>query len=210
MANTNAPFGFRPFGHRDGSAPTMGLERRFILSSDANSYFTGDPVAQSSATPGFLQPYFGSSVVPLCTGIFAGCEFFSPTVGRQVWNAAYVAGSGAVSSSPVTAYIISDPEMQFVVQASSAGIGSSMVGTNLTVIGGQSSLGNTTTGISNVTICSTLGILGGSSLPFRLVDVYSNFAPPGVNGTDNSSAFNWVIVTPNNWDRKAPITGVST
>lgn len=209
MTNVNSPFGFRPFGHRDGSAPTMGLERRWIYSSDANSYFTGDPVAFSSATYGYLQPYFGSSVVPLCAGIFAGCEYYNPNVGRQVWSASYLSGAGPASSSPVTAYIISDPEMQFVVQASSAGIGSSMVGTNLTILGAQSSLGNQTTGISNVTISSTQGILGGSSMPFRMVDVYSNFAPPGVNGTDNSSAYNWVIVVPNNWERKA-LTGVST
>lgn len=209
MANVNSPFGFRPFGHRDGSAPTMGLERRFINSSDANSYFTGDPVAQSSGAVGVLSPYFGSSVAPVCTGIFAGCEYYNPNVGRVVWSPTYLAGAGPASSSPVTAYIISDPEMQFLVQASSAGIGSSMVGTNLGILAAQSSLGNTLSGISNVTISSTQGILAGSSLPFRLVDVYSNFGPPGVNGTDNSSAYNIVVVAPNNWDRKQ-LTAVST
>ena len=41
-----------------------------------------------------------------------------------------------------------------------------------------------------------------SSGKFRMIDLYSNWAPPGVNGTDNTSARNIVIVAPNNWDRK--------
>jgi hypothetical protein len=209
MANTNSPFGFRAFGHRDGSAPTMGLERRWIYSSDTNPYFTGDPVCNSSVTYGYLQPYGGSSLAPIVAGIFAGCEYYSPAVGRVVWNSNYQPGAGAASSSPVYAYIISDPEMQFIVQASSAGIGSSQVGVNCAVLVNQSSLGNTATGISYCTIASSYGSVSGSSYPFRLIDVYSNFAPPGVNGTDNSSAYNILVVAPNNWDRKA-LTGVST
>lgn len=208
MANTNSPFGFRSFGHRDGSAPTMGLERRWIYSSDTNLYFTGDPVANSSATYGYLQPFGGSSLTPKVAGIFAGCEYYNPNIARVTW-ASYFPASVS-SSSPVTAYIISDPEMQFIVQASSAGFGSSMVGANCNILATQSSLGNTTNGISAVTVASTQGLLGGSSLPFTIVDVYSNFAPPGVNGTDNSSAYNIIVVAPNNWDRKAGVAGVST
>lgn len=210
MANTVNGFGFRAFGHRDGSAPTMGLERVFILSSDTFAYFTGDPVMRSSVSGfgGYVQHYEGSSVAPICAGIFAGCEYYNPSIGRVVWNSYY---PGAVSSSsPVTAYIISDPEMQFIVQCSSNGFyGSSQVGCNVTLVGAQSSLGNTATGISAVTISASAGSLGGSSHPFRLIDVYSNFAPPGVNGTDNTVFGNIIVVAPNNWDRKA-LTAVST
>ena len=77
MANTNAPFGFTSFGHQDGSAPTMGLERKFILSSDANLYFTGDPVSNSSASPGYIAPYNGSSLAAIVAGVFAGCEYYN-------------------------------------------------------------------------------------------------------------------------------------
>lgn len=208
MANSNAPFGFRSFGHRDGSAPTMGLERYFINSSDTNLYFTGDPVALSSAQYGVLSPYGGSSLTPKVLGIFAGCEYYSPNFQRVTW-ASYFPASVS-SSSPVTAYVITDPEMQFIVQASSAGFGSSMVGGNVNVQAAQSSLGNQTTGISLVTIASTQGLLASSSLPFTIVDTYSNYAPPGVNGTDNSSAYNILVVAPNNWVRKAGVTGVTT
>lgn len=205
MANTNNPFGFRQFGHRDGMPPTMGLERYFIYSSDTNSYFTGDPVALSSATYGYLQPYGGSSLTPRVCGIFNGCEYYNATVGRVVWSPYFPASQG--SSNPVTAYVQSDPEMLYLAQASSAGIGSSMVGGNLNFLTGT---GNTTTGVSGCTINSAGGLTAGSSYPFTLVDVYSNFAPPGVNGTDNSSAYNIVVVAPNNWFRRAGVTGVTT
>lgn len=207
MANTNSPFGFKSFGHQDGSAPTMGLQRYFINSSDANLYFTGDPVALSSAVAGVLSPYNGSSVGPRLVGVFAGCEFYSPTVARQVWSPFF---PGSVSSSsPVTAYVISDPEMQFLVQASSAGITATSVGLNVNVLTSLSSLGNQSTGISAVTITSSQ-LSASSSLPFTIIDVYSNFGPPGQSGTDNSSAYNIVVVTPNNTMRHAGVTGVTT
>lgn len=205
MANSDAPFGFRSFGHRDGSAPTMGMDRFFILSSDTTSYFCGDPVAQSSATPGYIKLYAGTAVTPVCLGIFVGCEYYAPSVNRQVWDNKYVTGSGATSSNPVTAYVITDPEMQFIVQASSAGYGSSMVGSNATVLAGTMGSGNTLTGISAATLASTVGAVAGSSYPFRIVDVYSNFAPPGINGTDNSSAYNIIVVAPNNWSRRGSV-----
>jgi hypothetical protein len=110
----------------------------------------------------------------------------------------------------VIAYLITDPEMQFIVQTSSAGIGSSQVGYNANVTSSVSSQGNATTGVSVMTIDSARGSISGASHPFRIVDVYSNFAPPGVNGTDNSSAYNILVVAPNNWDRHAGVAGVST
>jgi hypothetical protein len=211
MTNINAPFGFQSFGRLEGGAPTAGMERFFIFSSDANSYFRGDPVAQSSGATlaGVLQPYFGSSVSPIPLGIFQGCEFFSPTVGRVVWSNAYVAGSGAASSSPVTAYVITDPDEKFIVQASSAAIGSSRIGVNVGMLNNTSSLGNTTTGISAVTVDSGTPLLVGSSFPFRIIDVYSNYAPPGANGTDNANNFNIVVVTGSNWSRWSTVA-VST
>ena len=205
MANSNAPFGFRSYGHRDGSAPTAGMDRFFILSSDTTSYYNGDPVAQSSASPGYIQLYAGTGAAPVCLGVFVGCEYYAPSVGRVVWDNKYVTGSGATSSNPVTAYVISDPEMQFIVQASSAGIGSSMVGYNATVLAGTMGGGNSLTGISAATLASTVGAVAGSSYPFRIVDVYSNCAPPGINGTDNSSAFNIIVVAPNNWSRRGSV-----
>lgn len=211
MANTNAPYGFRNFGHRDGAVPTMGLERLFINSSDTNLYFTGDLVSLSSAAGGNLGPYAGSSVTTPPVGVFAGCEFFSPTVGRQVWSS-FFPGNLGTSSSPCNAYIITDPDMQFVAQVSSGFLNQTAVGANIGCAAATSSLGSQTTGISVMTAAST-SVASTSTLPFRIVDLYSNFAPPaasGINGLDNTTNFNTIVVAPNNWARHAGTTGTST
>lgn len=208
MANTSSPFGFRSFGHRDGSAPTAGLERVFINSSDTNTYFTGDLVMISSANAGAIGIYPGSTSALMPAGVFQGCEFYSPSVARVVWSS-YFPGNLGTSSSPVTAYIISDPEMQFVVQCSSGPLTQASVGSNANVLTAQSSLGNTTTGISAMVLASTT-VGTGSSMPFVVVDLLSNFTPPGVNGVDNTTAYNCVVVAPNQWRRKAGVTGTSS
>ncbi len=209
MANSSFPFGFQSFGHRDGMAPTMGLSKYTINSSDGNLYFTGDPVALSSAQYGVLSPYGGPTVLPKVVGIFAGCEYYSPTVGRVVWDKYF---PGLVSSSsPVTAYVIDDPEMTFKVRCSSgAQMGSSMVGGNATVLTSQSSLGNVTTGLSVVVLASSVGLVAGSSYPFTIIASYSDYAPPGSDGTDNANPYQVMVVGFNNTFRHAPITGVTT
>lgn len=210
MANTYAPFGFRSFGHRDGSPPTMGLERKFILSSDTTAVFTGDVVQNSTAVYGTVTQ--ASSGTGLggggYVGVFAGCEYYNATVNRQVWSP-YFPGSVGATSASVIAYVISDPDMQFIVQGSTAAVlGTSVVGWNIGFTSTGASLGNTTTGISNVGLLST-SVSANSSLPFRVIDVYSDFAPPGVNGTDNTTAGAIMVVVPNNWTRNT-LTGVST
>jgi hypothetical protein len=200
MANVSAPFGFRQFGHQDGAAPTMGLQRYIINSSDTNLYFTGDPVSLSG---GVVTLYNGSSGASPPVGIFNGVEFFSAAVGRVVWSS-FFPGNLGTSSSPCNAYIQSDPEMTYIAQASSTPFTSSMIGLNVNVLTSQSSLGNQTTGVSFVTLASTQ-LSNASSFPFKVVDLYSNFAPPGVNQTDNTTNFNAAVVAPNNWVRHAGV-----
>jgi hypothetical protein len=148
-----------------------------------------------------------SSGLSQIRGIFMGCEYYSATVGRKVWSP-YFPGSVATSSgtNDVTAWVCTDPDMTYVVQASTTSvITSSMVNLNF---GSSvaSPAGNTLSGQSLATLASTSGVTT-STLPWRLVDFYSNYAPPGSNGTDNASAGQMVIVAPNNWDRKN-LTGV--
>ncbi len=104
MANTFAPFGFRQFGTLEGNSPTYGLTRRYLASSDTNLYFTGDVVALSTFIPGFITlPASGISPTNPILGIFAGCEFFSPSVGRVVWSSFFPGNttSGPLEHRPV-------------------------------------------------------------------------------------------------------------
>lgn len=218
MANTIAPFGFRQFRRLDGGSPTAGFDTLTIASSDTNLYFTGDAVATSATGPYITVM---STIGVLVRGIFQGCEFYSPTVGRKVWSP-FFPGSVQTSSgtNDVLAWVCTDPEMMYTVQCSSiTNITSSMIGLNTGVnftVGLLSSQGNQTTGISAQSLST--GAVTSSSYPFRIMDLWSNWTAPGggffnfgqnlpgpggpVNGTDNTSVGNIVVVAPNNFDRK--------
>ncbi len=218
MANTFAPFGFRSFGDLEGAAPTMGLTRRYLASSDTNTYFTGDVVQISTgalAPIGFLSQASvsnSSTILNPIAGIFAGCEFFSAAVGRVVWSS-FFPGNLGTSSSPCNAYTIEDPNQLFTVQATTVAVmGTSVIGLNVMftstgALGAQSG-GNLTTGISNVALQST-SVTALASLPFRIVDTTSNYAPPGTNGADGTTAGAVMVVGFNNQLRRS-LTGAST
>lgn len=211
MANTAAPFGFRAFGRMDGGSPTAGMDRLLLASSDTNTYFTGDVVSISSQSiiPGFLTlPASGTATGTPVQGIFMGCEYYSPTVGRVVWSSYFPASVG--SSSPCNAYVVTDPEQMWIVQGTSVSVlGTSCIGLNVGFASSMQSAGNTTTGISNVALNSST-VSANSSLPFRIVDIYQNWAPPGVNGTSSGTeGMQIAIVRGNNWARNS-LTAVST
>ena len=211
MANISAPFGFRQFRRFDGGQPTAGFDTLTIASSDTNIIGTGDVVATIQSTaPGAAGNYVSaaSSGLSQIRGVFFGCEFFSPTVGRKVWSPFF---PGSVQTSCGTAdaqaWVCTDPEMLYTVQCSTTNtVTSSMVNHNFGISSGTIGGANTTTGISAMTLASSTGVVT-ATLPWRLIDFYSNWAPPGVNGTDNASAGNIVIVAPNSFDRSV-LTGI--
>lgn len=204
MANSTAAFGFQSFGHLDGSAPTMGLERLILNTSDTNLYFTGDPVARSTAgAVTKLTNTTTSAQVPV--GIFAGCEYYSPAAARMVWSPYYPGSVG--SSAPGNAYVISDPEMKFKVRSNGI-LGQNVVGQNAIPLSSFSSLGNTATGVSAVLLSTVVS--ADSSAWFKIVALYSEYGPPGADGTDNTVAGNIVVVTANSWERRAGTVAAST
>lgn len=206
MANIQAPFGFRQFRRFDGGAPTAGFDTLLIASSDATIVGTGDVVITTQSTsPSAAGPYVTgniSSGLSQVRGVFFGCEFFSPTVNRKVWSPFF---PGSVQTSCGTndaqAWVCTDPDMLYIVQCSTTNtVTSSMVNHNFGLSSAAIGTANTTTGISAMTLASSTAVVTGT-LPFRLIDFYSNWAPPGTNGTDNASAGNIVVVAPNNFDR---------
>jgi len=219
MANTlgNPTMGFQSFGRQEGGSPTDGLTPCWIASTDAGTIFRGDAVCTSSGGGTNLSGNYITSINngPNVTstgqfvrGVFQGCYQFQPSAGRTVWSNFY---NGVVTGSTgdVKAYIIDDPQTNFLVQASTRGtITSSFIGLNIGVTFNSTS-GNTITGYSNVTVESTT-ISSTNALPFRIVDFYSAYAAPAIpavgtgafiNGTDNTTPANMVIVRLNNCDR---------
>jgi len=213
MANTLAAFGFRQFGRMDGGAPTAGFDTLNIISSDTSVIFTGDPVQTSTVAILGFGNYVTACASNLGTaqpvrGIFMGCEYYNATVARKVWSP-YFPGSVATScgTNDATAWVCTDPDMRWLVQVQGVTAGStnvvlasSALNLNYGFSSGTNGVGNTTTGISACTLASSTGVTT-NTLAFRLLDFYSNWAPPGTNGTDNTTTFQMVIVTANNWDR---------
>ena len=186
MANTSAPFGFQHIGTSSGGAPTFANTRRLIASTDTNPVYFGDVVMPvvSSATGYITHGVAGTTVI---AGIFVGCSYFSTSQQRQIWRN-YWPGSDATGD--VVAYVIDDAGAKFKVQAGATVVGVSIIGQYIQFAAGT---GNTATGISGSYVQSPATTV---TLPFIVLDTVT--APPGVNGTDNTTGYNFVIVGFNN------------
>lgn len=197
MSNVNAPNGFQYFGRLEGGSPTAGLTRQFVSSGDTSSLGYGDPV--TFGTNGYVTAV-ASSPTQQIDGIFYGCDYVSTALQKRVWLN-YWAGSGA--SGDVTVRVCTDPDAMFIAQSDNTAIASTSVGNNVNLVAGtpNSTTQFSTAAVGQSTVSTT------NTLPFRIVEMFSALAPPGTNGTDNTSPFNRVIVAPNNWDRRS-LTGI--
>lgn len=194
MSNTNAPNGFQFFGKLEGASPTVGLTVRKAASGAAAIGY-GDPV--TSGTDGYIT--IAAAGVTQIAGIFFGCEYFNSAVGRTVWSPNWP-GSGA--SGDVTCYLDTDPNSLFVAQSNNTAIVFADIDANINFVIGTPNTtaagGFSTSSLGQSTINTT------DTLPFRIVGLLSDYLPAGsVNGTDNASAYNRVIVAPNFTDRRS-------
>lgn len=195
MANTFAPFGFQHIGTKSGDSPSFSQSIRRIASGNATAIYTGDPVMPVVGTAnGYItQAAPGTTRID---GIFWGCTYNSVVQKRRVWSS-YWPGSDATGD--VIAYIIDSPSATFQVQGNSTTFnitGTTSAWTSSPI--GQYAqfaigTGSTATGLSGAYLNSLATTV---TLPFIVLDLVT--APPGANGTDPTSASNFVIVGFNN------------
>lgn len=196
MANTFAPNGFDPAGRFDGASWSANLSSYLIAYNNAHKIYQGDPVTLLST--GFvdtLAPGSISSTVMPC-GIFMGCSYISASQQRLVWSPFFPAGD-TLTNGTVTAFLVDDPNVSFAVQTGwSAGVPAAatqaMVGMNATYAYGTASYAN----ISGAYIDLNTTPAVTASLPFRITGLITD--PPGVNGTDTTTAYNKIMVMWNN------------
>lgn len=198
-SNTNYPFGFRQYTGT-GSSPTYEQVTFANGGIDYNgaAIYYGDPVTRASTTDGTLIQGVGSaggSTITLA-GIFVGCKYLSTAVSRTVWSNYWPGGSPVASGSQSTieAYVINDPNAQFLAQTDSTGVTQANAGSNVDFAIGT---GSATTGLSGAYIIHTPAT--GSAYPFRYLSLVLN--PPGAQGT-NSGAYNYCVVAFNNVETK--------
>jgi hypothetical protein len=202
VANTGNGFGLLSFGWPAGGSPMAQQQPYTIRSSNATAVYTGDLVMRSSTDPSCVT--LKTSVIEKVVGVFVGCTYYSPTVGRVVWNN-YFPGSVATScgTADVTAYVIDDPNASFLSRGSTVAVmSSSYVGYNVewdNTQGGTAATGRSLGRIDSSTITAN------ASCPLRIVGLYSDFAPPGAEGTDDTTlgTGNIAVVVLNNAERKS-------
>lgn len=195
MANLNTPFGFRQY-KGTGSPPTY---EQVVgqIPYNAAAIFFGDVVRRDAST-GLLAVAAAGSAVPIA-GVFAGCKYLSVSQKKTVWSN-YWPGVDVASGNLVEGYYINDPNAQFLVQSGNGGpVTQASVGKNIDF--GGVGAGNTANGISAEYVdFATIDVT--ATLPFRIVQLDTN-APPGSNGSDQTSAYNLVIVAFNNVETKS-------
>ena len=209
MANTNSPFGFRQYFGGSGGAPTFAQSTRLIAAGNTTAIYAGDPVMPViGAATGYITQ--GSPGTTTLAGIFVGCKYLSTSQKRVVWNS-YWPGSDATGD--VEAYVVDDPNAQFVVQGNSTtfNITGSLTTVTSSVVGQYAQFaigtGNTSTGQSGAYLNSV-----GTTVTFPFIVRGLIVAPPGANGADPTTAYNQVVVGFNNeWMRAngAGPTGIS-
>ena len=192
MANTFAPFGFSQ-NRGTGSAPTYEQVVAPVAYNTANIFY-GDPVfrlSDGSVAGVTTGPGPGTGVL---AGIFVGCKYLSVSQKRTVWSNWWI-GSDVVSGNTVEAYLVNDPNAQFLVQSSGgSGITQAMIGQLIQFAYGT---GNTASGISGAYIDAT-SVGSTSTLPFRVVSLTF---PVGSN-TALTGQYNYAIVAFNNVETK--------
>lgn len=187
MANIQAPFGFQPYSG-NGSAPTYEQVTALIANADNVAVYRGDPVIWKNT--GYVGAAASGSTT--LAGVFMGCKYLNASLSRTVWSP-YWPGSGATGD--IEAYIINDPNALFLAQAGGAttAIGQADIFANV-AYGGQSA-GSALTGISAAYVDQST-ISGGAATttePFRIQRLITN--PPGANGTDITTGYNYVVVS---------------
>jgi hypothetical protein len=194
MANTNAPFGFRYIGLKDGSPGNFGIYTGRIAQANTNKIFTGDvlkPVSggyfdvQTESSPGSTGEATG--------GIALGFSWVSSTFGCRIWRP-YWPGSGD-ATGVVDVKVALHPDALFQVQCLLGPVGLTTVGQTVNFAAGAG--GNTGSGISSMSIDD--GTLGNTTAePFKVWAIPGLGQPNSNLPTDPTLAYNIVTVCFNN------------
>lgn len=200
MANTFAPQGFQSYRRQDGASWTANQTTYQIQSTNTNKFYRGDPVTMNAS--GYVD-VTASGTLSIC-GIFQGASWLSAARGSRTWSDQFPGGD--VGAGTVTAYVIDDPNATFIVQVgTTAAVGGPAVQADIGLNAGfQFGTPNTLSGLSGAYLDYTTHATT-STLPFRILS-FVDF-PPGVNGTDVSTAGNLVEVAFNNQQFKQ-LTGI--
>jgi hypothetical protein len=200
MANTFNPYGFKHIGYLPGYAPDYQLKSGVIALGNTTKIFFGDPVVQLST--GYVAQGVNGASTGLI-GIFQGCDYIDAS--GQMKFSPYWPGS---AQADATCRIMAAPGAMFMVQSTSGPTTFANIGENADfTVGTGSTVGGCFSGASLSNIGTT------STLPFIIIGLQGGLINAGGyggsgNGSDNSTAYNNVIVAFNQSALRAGVTGV--
>jgi len=190
MANTNAPFGYRPVRHYTGGVIRMG--EYAIASGLGSNIFRGDPVKLTNTTNQIDVAAAGDRLL----GVFWGCEY-TATDGEQIFRAYWPTGTTVKSGTTVKAYVYDDPDIVFEAQMDGA-FTDADIGTVADIDMGTA--GSTLTGTSGAAVDT--GTVSGSGSAQVLIIGRSRRVP------NESATYAVVDVLINEHYRKAAMTAI--
>ena len=206
MANVAGPFGFLQIGTASGppNFASAGSPKPYkIKAGFITPVYYGDAVRMwvsgddSSGSAGYITPWINGdgagSALKILVGIFTGCEYYSTSQKKTVYNNYY---PGSDATSDVIAYVVDDPNSQWMVQAAGGPITAASIGAGADVA--ATPVPNTTMGTSGMVLGTPSTTV---TFPFKVVSLVTS--PPGVNGRDVTTAYNNVVVAFNNQIYKA-------
>ena len=201
-----------------GSTTSSGVNLNGTFQVTSSTTTTAVVAAYGLQTPSVTSSASGTVTcyVPVA-GVFAGCKYLSTSQKRTVWSN-YWPGSDA--NGDITAYVITDPNAQFIVQTGNSNttataVGLASVGQNISFNYNDSTSageanGNTANGLStffadqySLIANSGAGSASNNFLPFRIIGlanyVVGGSSPlSGGNGFDSTTAYNKIVVGFNN------------
>jgi hypothetical protein len=188
MSNTNSPFGFRPLGLTEGVSPTFALRTAEIAHGNTTPIYRGDPVIRN--TSGYIEQWSSAVAPGLVVGIFWGAKYLSTALARTVSNTFWPGNDAAYDA---TAYVIpcsgSVPGL-FMAQAGAAAVTLSNVGQCVSPVIGTGSIKGTQ-GVSGAYLGTPTAT---TALEFKIAGLASDVLPYGTPGTDDTAAYNLVLV----------------
>jgi hypothetical protein len=143
MANSNQPFGLRPYSYLSGSPYNGATKMFYVPSTDNTAVFVGDTV-KLAGTEGSL--YAGDLPVPTVTRCTAG-DFTVGVVTSIVPIPTNLAANYRVASTGMYVNVCIDPNVVYLLQGDVDTYDAADVGYNMTL---TMTAGNTTTGTSAV------------------------------------------------------------
>lgn len=198
MANVNKAFGLRPLAKLGSNYNSDGDTQYKIASGTATAIFQGDTVTfgvSGGVSTGFIVKHTPGD--PNILGVFLGCSYTDPTSKKPVWRNYY---PGSITASDIVAFVVDDPNAQFLVQASGVA-GVTAIGQNANLV--QTVAGNTTTGVSGLEL-DTGSLAAASALNVKVVGVTTD-----PSNSDLTAAYADLIVIINEHLYRGPTAGVS-